>query len=178
MQIPASGFLIKASSAPGVSAGCEVTYKGCEDILFGIQTGNSIVVEGKETEGFISRFYDIKKPWTVPYPPSLYPLNYEKSRAARVALGADKEGNPMIVWLEGRSKARYTPGDDSTGASLSETVKICKSLGMYNGVNLDGGGSSQILLEGQRTLRISDRDPKDNSEYERAIPLGLCIQKQ
>ncbi len=176
MYIPASGFVIRIDSAKGITAGTEVTYKGCDDILFGVQTGNSIVIDGKETKAFVSGFYNIKKPWTVPYPPSLYPLNYEKSRAARIAIGADIEGNPMIVWLEGRSKAKYIPGVESTGASLFETAKICRELGMHNGVNLDGGGSAQILLNGQRTLRISDRNPEDNTEHERPVPLGLCVR--
>ncbi|MCR5310557.1 MAG: phosphodiester glycosidase family protein [Lachnospiraceae bacterium] len=176
MDIPASGFLIRTESAHGILAGAKVTYKGCEDLLFAVQTGNSIMIDGKETEGFISGFYNIKKPWTVSYPPSLYPLNYERARAARIALGADKDGNPMLVWLEGKSKAKYISGMESTGASLSETVKICRELGMHNGVNLDGGGSAQILLNGQRELRISDRNLEDNTEHERPVPLGLCVR--
>ena len=80
----------------------------------------------------------------------------------------------MLVWAEGAGKLRYTPGKDSCGASLSEMAELCSSLGMRNGINLDGGGSAQILLDGRRSLCISDRNP-DNTEAERAVPAGILF---
>ena len=81
----------------------------------------------------------------------------------------------MIVWAEGAGKLKYVPGDDSTGASLTEMADICEAFGMVNGVNLDGGGSSQININGVRELRISDRVPEGNAEKEREIGMGLYI---
>ena len=52
---------------------------------------------------------------------------------------------------------------------------IAEDLGMVNAVNLDGGGSAQILINNQRYLRISDRNKKDNSDAERLVPLGLIV---
>lgn len=176
VPIPTSGFVLCPQGQCDANPGDPVTYRGMEDIQFGIQVGNSIVKNGVKTERFISRFYNIRALERVPFPPSLYPLDFEKARAARIALGADEEGKPMILWAEGAGKLGYTPGKDSCGASLSEMARICSGLGMVNGVNLDGGGSAQILLKNRRALFISDRNAPDNSEAERPVPLGLMVR--
>ncbi|MCR5278179.1 MAG: phosphodiester glycosidase family protein [Lachnospiraceae bacterium] len=176
MSVPASGFAILVKpEVLSVRPGDRVAYQGLKSVTFGIQVGNSLVKNGLKTTGFVSTFYNIKNPFETPYPPSLYPLDFNNARAARIALGADKAGNPLLLWAEGASKVKNNPGEDSTGASLKEFADICKRQGMYNGINLDGGGSAQILLHGQRALKISDRHP-NNSEMERAVPLGLMIK--
>ena len=202
VDIPASGFVIyahKASFVPprtladgtvmkecplcetvrkyvNTTPGDEVIYHGMEEITFGIQVGNSIIRNGVKTSEFISRFYDIHKLERVPFPPSLYPMDFEGARAARIALGADKEGRPVIFWAEGKGKLSYTPGEDSTGASLTEMADIAAELDIYNAINLDGGGSAQMLLKNIRTLHISDRKVEDNSDAERLVPMGIIVR--
>lgn len=160
----------------GIYPGDLVTYHGLKGVKFGIQVGNSILRKGEKTEKFISHFYDIKKLQPVPYPPSLYPMDYEGARAARMAIGADADGKPVLFWAEGKGKLRYVPGEDSTGASLLEMAEIASKLGLRNAINLDGGGSAQILLDGARHLHISDRNTEDNSDAERLVPLGLVVR--
>lgn len=174
--IPASGFVLRPKGECGVKPGDEVRYEGMEDVTFGIQVGNSIVVEGEKTLSFRSKFYNLRGLEPVPYPPSLYPLDFENARAARIALGADREGKPMVLWAEGAGKIGYVAGRDSRGASLSDMAEICAEMGMLNAVNLDGGGSSQILLNNKRSLLISDRNSPDASEAERPVPLGLIVR--
>jgi len=145
-------------------------------VTFGIQVGNSIMVEGEKTLSFRSKFYNLRGLEPVAYPPSLYPLDFENARAARIALGADREGKPMILWAEGAGKIGYVAGRDSRGASLSDMAEICAEMGMVNAVNLDGGGSAQILLNNKRSLLISDRNSPDASEAERPVPLGLIVR--
>lgn len=176
IPVPASGFVLCPERECTAAPGDTVLYQGMEDVLFGIQVGNSILRDGVKTEKFISRFYNIRHLQPVPYPPSLYPMNFRKSRAARIALGADKDGKPMLLWAEGAGKLRYIPGQDSCGASLSEMAEICAAVGMVNAVNLDGGGSAQLLLKNKRSLLISDRREEDNSECERPVPLALMIK--
>lgn len=172
--VPASGFVIRDDNTDA-SPGDSVIYHGYEDVLFAVQAGNSTVVDGEKTSGFRSPFYNIKKLWSTSYPPSLYPLDYDNDRAPRMSIGADASGNPVIIWAEGAGKLSYSPGTDSCGASLSEMADICKKLGLVNAVNLDGGGSAQILVNNRRSLLISDRNP-DNSEAERAVPIGLIVR--
>ena len=71
---------------------------------------------------------------------------------------------------------KYEAGKDSCGASLAEMAEIAEDLGLVNAVNLDGGGSAQIILNEQRYLQISDRNFQDNSESERPVPVGLVIK--
>ena len=173
--VPGSGFVIRTNDCCGIKAGDTVAYGGMEDILFGIQVGNSIIRNGVKTEGFISKFYNIKGISRIAFPPSLYPLDYNGARAARIAIGADSEGKPMILWAEGAAKLGHKSGVDSCGASLADMARICAELGMVNGVNLDGGGSAQILMNNKRSLMISDRNT-DFTESERPVPMGLIIR--
>lgn len=175
VPIPASGFVLCPKESCHIRPGDAVSYPGMEDVAFGIQVGNSILRDGVKTEEFRSRFYNIRRLQPVPYPPSLYPMNFRKSRAARIALGADAAGKPMVLWAEGAPKLGYIPGQHSQGASLSDMADICADLGMVNAVNLDGGGSAQILLNNQRFLEISDRNP-DRTESERLVPNALIIR--
>ena len=173
--VPASGFVLCPREECSVAPGDTVTYGGLEDVVFGIQVGNSILRDGVKTHRFYSRFYNIRHLEPVPYPPSLYPMDFACARAARIALGADAAGKPMLLWAEGAAKFGYVPGKGSCGASLKEMADICADLGMHNAVNLDGGGSAQILLNNRRSLMISDRKAEDHSEAERPIPLALYI---
>lgn len=175
IPIPASGFVLEVEDTCPVEPASEVKYLGMEDVLFGIQVGNSILRDGVKTDTFLSRFYNIRHLEPVPYPPSLYPMDFQKARAARIALGADRDGQPMLLWAEGAAKQAQIPGQDSVGASLSEMAEICADVGMFNAINLDGGGSAQLLLEDRRALRISDRKP-DGTQTERPIPLALMIR--
>ena len=175
LPVPASGFVLCPDSPCKIRPGDSVTYHGLEDVTFGIQVGNSIVRDGIKTEAFLSKFYNIRRMEPVPFPPSLYPMDFNGARAARIALGADKNGKPMVLWAEGAAKFGHTPGKGSCGASLKEMAEICADMGMHNAVNLDGGGSAQILLKNQRSLCISDRNPKDFSETERPIPAALAV---
>ena len=172
--VPSSGFVLRDCGTHAMP-GDTVTYHGLEDVLFGIQAGNSAVVNGKKTGHFISPFYNIKRLWSTSYPPSLYPLNYNRDRAPRMVLGTDSGGTPVILWAEGAGKLKYSPGKESCGASLSEMEEICQKRGLVNAVHLDGGGSAQILMNDTRSLLISDRN-LDNTEAERAIPVGLMIR--
>lgn len=171
--IPASGFVLRVAEE-GICPGDPVEICGFEDVVFGVQVGNSVLIDGKKTDTFRSRFYNIRHLQPVPYPPSLYSMNFRKARAARIALGANKEGKPMLLWAEGAGKRGYLAGQESCGASLSEMADICADVGMVNAVNLDGGGSAQILLKNCRSLLISDR--KGREETERPVPLGLIIR--
>lgn len=175
VDIPASGFVMCVDKDSFV-LGDEVIYHDLEDIEFGIQVGNSIIRDGVKTMEFISRFYNIYKLERVPFPPSLYPMDFEGARAARIALGADKEGKPVVFWAEGKGKVTYTPGEDSTGASLTEMADIAEELGLYNAINLDGGGSAQILIDNKRSLHISDRNVEDNTDAERLVPMGIIVK--
>jgi len=174
--VPAGGFVLHTPGKAEHSAGTEVSYGGTEQIAFGIQAGNSVIKDGKPTAGFTSKFFNIRRPLSLPYPPSLYPMDFEKARAPRIVLGADRAGKPVLVWVEGAGKFGHVAGEEGCGASLKELGTLCSQLGLHQAVNLDGGGSAQLLLEGKRALRLSDRDAETFAQRERAVPLGLMLK--
>ena len=174
--IPSSGYIIHTDEE--VKIGDTLEYQGLEGYVFAIQAGNSIVIEGVKTEKFLSPFYNIRKLERVSYPPSLYPLNFDKDRAPRIALGEDEDHHPVIIWAEGPGKDSYTPGKDSCGAALGELGDILTDLKIRNAVNLDGGGSAEILYKGRRELKVSDRDLHNGKEKERPVPAGLYVSVQ
>ena len=173
--VPSGGFVVHVNCEVKHSGCVEVKYGKMKGISFGIQVGNSVIVNGQKTKGFISPFYSLRRLGEPVYPPTLYRLNGKKYRAPRMVLGSDENGSPVLVWFEGAGKFGYVDGKDSTGSTLEETADICEKLGIKNGIHLDGGGSAQILLEGQRMLRLSDRDPDSFEEQERAIARGLYL---
>ena len=174
--IPCSGFAVCPVTPVCIAPGSQVTYTGMEDIGFGIQVGNSILKDGQKTTVFHSPFYDLRDPAAVPFPPSMYPLDFTRARAARIALGSDAQGKPVLLWAEGAAKLGHTPGQDSCGASLTEMADICAALGLHNAVNLDGGGSAQLLLHNRRSLQLSDRNQQDRTESQRPVPMGLMVR--
>jgi hypothetical protein len=61
----------------------------------------------------------------------------------RTAIALDKKSRQLIlVVVDGRQKGY------SEGATLEELVDILLSYGAYNAMNLDGGGSSTMVIEG------------------------------
>ena len=171
--VPGGGFVLHTTEdlLPEPSP---VVYLGCENCLFAIQVGSSVVKDGKLMKGFESPFYNIYKD-SIAFPPTLYPLDYAKDRAPRMAICSDKDGDPVLIWAEGCSKLFYQFGKESCGASLLELGNFCKSIGLVNALNLDGGGSSEMFLDGELLMHVSDRHA-DNSDAERPVPMGLMIR--
>ena len=176
--VPAGGYIIHLDDKKNVDIkNKEVKYSGFEDVKFAIQVGNSVINNGFKTDRFISPFYSIAKFWIPSYPPSMYPLKYDKDRAPRIVLGSDKENKPVLLWFEGAGKFGYMPGKESCGATMKETADIAEKLGLVNAVHLDGGGSAQILINDKRELLLSDRDKETFKEKERAISFGLYYKE-
>jgi hypothetical protein len=67
--------------------------------------------------------------------------SFASTRHPRTAVGRTKDGDIWWVVVDGRSK-------HSVGASLPELADIMRSLGCIDAINLDGGGSSSLVLGG------------------------------
>lgn len=173
--IPGGGFVLQTDERVNIEPGTKVTVNGYSDVSFAIQVGNSIVKNGVPYGHFISEFYNIRKLFDIPYPPCFYPLDYLNSKAARIAIGSDSDGKPCLIWAEGAAKIGHEKGKDSCGASLSDMELFCKNLDVTNAINLDGGGSAEMLINNNRSLQISDRR-EDGTEKERGVPIGLIIR--
>lgn len=72
-------------------------------------------------------------------------------RHPRTAVGLSANGDVFFVVVYGR-QAGY-----SIGASLADLTRIMHALGAVSAMNLDGGGSSVMIVDGAATGRPSDR---------------------
>ena len=172
--IPMAGFVIRVDSHLEITD-TRVTYHGLEEYVFGVQVGPSMVEDHRMIGTLCCPFYD-KDRDSVPFPSTIYPLPFETARAARIAVGTNAEGEAVLIWAEGAGKLQYKPKEDSTGCSLLELAKFCTLQGYEDILNLDGGGSAQILWEGVRHMKISDRYSPSNLEAERPVPSALILR--
>lgn len=172
-RIPMAGFILSLGEPTEVK-NTLVTYHGLERYRFGIQVGPSMMESSAMVDRLNCPFFDMKKD-PVPFPSTVYPLPFETARAARIALGSNGEGEPVLIWAEGAGKLVFDPKNDSTGCSLLEMAQFCKQEGFSDIVNLDGGGSAQILFDGTKHLKIADRYRETNKEAERPVPAGLAM---
>jgi exopolysaccharide biosynthesis protein len=74
----------------------------------------------------------------------------------RTTIGSTADGRIILFVCEGRNKTPDTPG-----FTLEETAKILLDLGCVEAINLDGGGSSCMLVNGKETIKPSDGSQRE-----------------
>jgi hypothetical protein len=84
----------------------------------------------------------------------------------RTAMGYTKDNKLIILVIEGRN-----PGI-AEGATLTQEAQIFKDLGCWEALNLDGGGSSCMLINGKETIKVSDKTGQ------RPVPAVLIIKQK
>ncbi len=84
----------------------------------------------------------------------------------RTAMGYTADGRLIILVIEGRF-----PGV-AEGASLTQEARLLLDLGCIEALNLDGGGSSCMLINGRETIRPSDKTGQ------RPVPGVFLVQLQ
>jgi hypothetical protein len=90
----------------------------------------------------------------------------EFEKHPRTAMGYTRDGRLIILAIQGRSPA------ESMGASLAEEARIMLDLGCYEALNLDGGGSSCMLINGKETIKPSDK------EGQRPVPAVFLVKTE
>jgi hypothetical protein len=86
------------------------------------------------------------------------------------AMGYTNDERLIMLVIQGRS-----PGI-SEGVSLQEEAKILKDLGCYEALNLDGGGSSCMLVNGKETIAPSDK--QGQRPVAAVFMIKLAVDKQ
>lgn len=164
-KIPMAGFIIQVDKNINLNS-LDVEYLFDEKYKIAIEVGPALMINGKKTTKMNCPFYEGKG---TAYPSTVYPLDFNLSRAARIGLGV-LNNKPIFIWAEGAGKLGFVKGKESCGASLSEFAEYCDSKGISNMINLDGGGSAQIIFNDKRYLKIADRLFDTVTEDERAVP--------
>jgi exopolysaccharide biosynthesis protein len=98
-----------------------------EELTWGMAGGPRILTQGKidvrlEPEGMGAAFSNTRHP--------------------RTAMGITRKGEVLLVTVDGRQSGL------SRGVSLSELAQILLEYGAWDGVNMDGGGSTTMSLRG------------------------------
>lgn len=83
----------------------------------------------------------------------------------RTAMGYTEDGKLIILVIEGRNK-------NAGGATLTQEAEILRDLGCVEALNLDGGGSSCMLVNGKETIKPSDK------EGQRPVPAVFIIRRK
>lgn len=83
----------------------------------------------------------------------------------RTAIGYTQSGKLILLVIEGRSP-------NASGANLEEEAQILKDIGCREALNLDGGGSSYMLVNGKPTIKPSD------ISGQRAVPAVFIIRQK
>jgi hypothetical protein len=86
-------------------------------------------------------------------------------RNPRTAVGATGDGRLLLVTVDGRQ-----PGH-SVGMTLRELAELFVSLGARSAINLDGGGSTTMVIDGTIVNRVSD-------PQERRVPTALLVLRE
>ena len=81
-----------------------------------------------------------------------FQTQHNMNRHPRSAVGiSEDESRVWFVVIDGRQTA-------SRGATMMETARILKNFGAWNAVNLDGGGSSTLIVNDEWVHRPTDSD--------------------
>lgn len=151
--IPAKGFVISASGAippalarlkKGDRIDLSFTYvtalgtsasawRNADDIVGG---AGLLLLRGREVRDWKEE--------------QLAAAGFVDARHPRTLVGRDRDGDTWLVVVDGRQ-----PGH-SAGMSLPELTAFSRRLGLVDALNLDGGGSSTMVVKGSVVNKPSD----------------------
>jgi Phosphodiester glycosidase len=159
-RIPAGGFVLSGSGDAAEFLRGSLEAGTAADIELGMGEGQALVTGGgprllvrgrvavaATAEGFA--------PLSAP--------GFVASRHPRTLAGVKRDGTLLLVTVDGRR-----PGW-SAGVTLPEAARVMRSLGARNALNLDGGGSSGMVVRGELVSRPSD------PTGERAVSDGIFV---
>ena len=107
--------------------------------------------------------------------PTDYPVDIDKTRSGRVGIGIKADGRLVVVAVSGVNYGFALDNTDSSGATLMELASYLKKRGAISAINLDGGGSTQLFLEGGAMTRPGDRRGLPGIVYDRMIPAAGVV---
>jgi exopolysaccharide biosynthesis protein len=91
-----------------------------------------------------------------------------RHRLPRTAIGFSRDKSKVfIVTVEQGNRKNKT-----NGANLTELARIMKKLGCYEAMNLDGGGSSIMLINNCNVMK------SERPDYSRKLSVGLGVARK
>ncbi|MGC8748753.1 MAG: phosphodiester glycosidase family protein [Candidatus Kapaibacteriota bacterium] len=90
------------------------------------------------------------------------------SNLPRTAIGTNMSKTRIYLFVVESSRA-----NNSVGANLTQLAHIAKKIGCYDAMNLDGGGSSILIVKGKRVNRTEGSNGRKIS-----VAIGISTKKQ
>lgn len=145
LPIPPGGYVISSQGKsypwlvghlqPGVRALVYTQLSGkWEGVRYAVGGGPTIVRAGKPYVNARQERFD---------------SHIASGRAPRTAIGYTREGYALMVTVDGRQPKH------SVGCTLHELARLMIELGAIEAINLDGGGSSTMVVGGQAVNKVS-----------------------
>ncbi len=111
--------------------------------------------------------------------PTRFPYDADRTRAPRTALGTLPSGGLKLLVVDGRR-----PAEHSCGLTLEGMAHLAQLTGCETAINLDGGGSSVLAVEGAGPEDMLAENaphglvnlPSDKGGTERIVPLFLTVR--
>ena len=85
--------------------------------------------------------------------------SFIETKHPRSAIFTTSDGKVVLITVDGRSK------DNSIGVSITELAHLCRVLGGYDAINLDGGGSTTLWMKSSKGEGILNH-PSDNRKFD------------
>ena len=101
--------------------------------------------------------------------------SFNKTKHPRSAIFTTKDKKTVFITVDGRSQG------NAIGVSIAELTHLIRILGGHDALNLDGGGSTTLWMEGSPDNGVLN-SPSDNGKFdhqgERKIPNIIYVYKQ
>ncbi len=95
-------------------------------------------------------------------------INFNRNRHPRTMVGITSNGHVMLIVVDGRQ-----PGY-AEGMSLFELRALARSLGCSDALNLDGGGSTTLVIAGEGSNGVVNRP---SGKVQRPVPSILFVRE-
>jgi len=160
-EIPENGYVVVTREEGAKTL--RKAFSIGNEVTFSIETTPSWTDLKMSVSGSSVLVQNGKIPATFSYAPSDV-----VAKSPKTAIGASKDGKTLyFVTVDGRQTA-------SIGFSLNEMAQFMKSIGAYNAINMDGGGSTTIVArpEGSREVQVMNL-PSDGSQRGISTAVGV-----
>lgn len=184
LQIPQNGFVLSldAGALPQralttIAEDAWIEYEIADPstgLVSGIQAGPILLQNGQKAlesadtdeEYWAGRSIDGEH--VVGITPVNIDPGWRVERKARTALGIKRDGNLLLLVVDGCDPATSTELD-SAGATLDELADWLGARGAIHALNMSGEGSSHLFVQGGLANRPSDRRGQAGVVYERML---------